>query len=115
MWPYGSSILFKLFEQNVGTVRPHFDLPEECQEAEILEKSDIFFIYLKKLWMLQVILGLLIPPYIGALEFKSREELQLMPQTMEEHLDELEDAASDIGMSLSFSDLDEDHVHDVRF
>ena len=57
----------------------------------------------------QVILGIVFPPYILALDFKSKEELQLMPQTMEEHMDELEDAASvaDVSMS-SFS---EDQVY----
>lgn len=54
-------------------------------------------IILADLWMgglrtrkntnLKVILGLLFPPYICGLEFKSREELQLMPQTEEEHLE----------------------------
>lgn len=36
---------------------------------------------------LKVILGLLCPFYIIKLEFKSKEELQLMPQTEEEHLE----------------------------
>ena len=50
-------------------------------------------------------IGILIPPYIMALEFKSKEELQLMPQTMEEHLDELEDDASEENVSVdSFED-----------
>ncbi|KAK4884574.1 hypothetical protein RN001_000845 [Aquatica leii] len=54
-------------------------------------------IILADLWMgglrtrkntnLKVILGLLFPPYILRLEFKSKEELQLMPQTEEEHLE----------------------------
>uniref|UniRef100_A0A1Y1MC38 Transient receptor potential cation channel trpm n=2 Tax=Photinus pyralis TaxID=7054 RepID=A0A1Y1MC38_PHOPY len=54
-------------------------------------------IILADLWMgglrtrkntnLKVILGLLCPPYILRLEFKSKEELQLMPQTEEEHLE----------------------------
>ena len=35
------------------------------------------------------------PPYIARLEFKSREELQLMPQTEEEHLIALEDENED--------------------
>lgn len=35
------------------------------------------------------------PPYITRLEFKSREELQLMPQTQEEHLIALEDEDED--------------------
>lgn len=39
----------------------------------------------------QVILGLLCPPYICQLEFKSKEELQSMPQTEEEHLTGLEE------------------------
>ena len=52
-----------------------------------------------------MLIGILIPPYILALEFKSKEELQLMPQTMEEHLDELEDDASEENVSVdSFED-----------
>lgn len=46
-----------------------------------------------------MILGLILPPYILTLEFKSKEELQLMPQTEEEHLelemDEEDDAESE--------------------
>lgn len=48
-----------------------------------------------------------------ALEFKTKEELQLMPQTMEEHLEELEDDDSDTE-DLSFSSLDDDNVHEVH-
>ncbi|XP_033608000.1 transient receptor potential cation channel trpm isoform X2 [Cryptotermes secundus] len=58
-------------------------------------------IILADLWMgglrtrkntnLKVILGLLCPFYIAKLEFKSKEELQLMPQTEEEHLIGLEE------------------------
>ncbi|XP_015435152.1 PREDICTED: transient receptor potential cation channel trpm [Dufourea novaeangliae] len=69
-------------------------------------------IILADLWMgglrtrkntnLKVVLGLLCPLYITRLEFKSREELQLMPQTQEEHLialeDEKEDSDSEHGM-----------------
>lgn len=40
-------------------------------------------------------MGLLFPMYIARLEFKSREELQLMPQTQEEHLIALEDEKED--------------------
>ncbi|XP_055320176.1 transient receptor potential cation channel trpm isoform X6 [Sitodiplosis mosellana] len=36
---------------------------------------------------LKVILGLLCPPFIKRLDFKSKEELQQMPQTEEEHLE----------------------------
>ncbi|XP_071652035.1 transient receptor potential cation channel trpm isoform X1 [Temnothorax longispinosus] len=62
-------------------------------------------IILADLWMgglrtrkntnLKVILGLFCPLYITRLEFKSREELQLMPQTQEEHLIALEDEKED--------------------
>lgn len=34
-----------------------------------------------------MILGLLLPPVIVQLDFKSKEELQSMPQTEEEHLE----------------------------
>lgn len=34
-----------------------------------------------------MILGLLFPPFIKRLDFKSKEELQQMPQTEEEHLE----------------------------
>jgi len=44
---------------------------------------------------LQVILGILFPITIVSLDFKSKEELQLLPQTVEEHVAELEDAESD--------------------
>ncbi|XP_058459300.1 transient receptor potential cation channel trpm isoform X4 [Malaya genurostris] len=36
---------------------------------------------------LKVILGLLVPPFVKKLDFKSKEELQQMPQTEEEHLE----------------------------
>ncbi|XP_069111704.1 transient receptor potential cation channel subfamily M member 3-like [Argopecten irradians] len=39
---------------------------------------------------LKVILGILCPPCIAFLEFKSKEELKLMPQTLEEHLNQLQ-------------------------
>ncbi|KAL1129661.1 hypothetical protein AAG570_012606 [Ranatra chinensis] len=58
-------------------------------------------IILADLWMgglrtrkntnLKVVMGLLCPFYIVRLEFKSKEELQLMPQTEEEHLIGLEE------------------------
>ena len=38
---------------------------------------------------LTVIAGLIFPPVILRLEFKSKQELQLMPQTEEEHLIDL--------------------------
>jgi hypothetical protein len=47
------------------------------------------------MWMLQVILGLLCPCYIPKLEFKFKEELQLMPHTEEEHLFSLEEENED--------------------
>ena len=50
------------------------------------------------------------PPYIVWLEFKSKEELQLMPQTMEEHLDELDSQYSDNENISVSSVFDEDPV-----
>lgn len=55
-------------------------------------------------------MGILLPPAILFLDFKSKEELQLMPQTMEEHLDELDSQYSE-GENMSISSMfDEDIV-----
>ncbi|XP_055889921.1 transient receptor potential cation channel subfamily M member 3-like isoform X5 [Biomphalaria glabrata] len=64
---------------------------------------------MRKNTSLKVILGIIFPPYLFALDFKSKEELQLMPQTMEEHLDELEDAASVANISMSSFSEDQDY------
>ncbi|RUS83212.1 hypothetical protein EGW08_009023 [Elysia chlorotica] len=64
---------------------------------------------MRKNTSLKVILGIVFPPYILALDFKSKEELQLMPQTMEEHMDELEDAASVANVSMSSFSEDQDY------
>lgn len=48
----------------------------------------------------KVILGLLIPVFIKKLDFKSREELQQMPQTEEEHLE---------NQNLDYEDSDRSH------
>lgn len=40
--------------------------------------------------MLQIILGIFVPFIIMSLDFKSREEIQCLPQTVEEHIEELE-------------------------
>lgn len=45
-------------------------------------------------------LGLLCPPFIKKLDFKSKEELQSMPQTEEEHLE---------NQNLDYEDLDKAH------
>ena len=66
---------------------------------------------------IKVMLCLLLPPYILALEFKSREELSLMPQTLEEYLVDHEDdddtnssssSSSNSHSSSSSSDSDSD-------
>ncbi|KAL3865684.1 hypothetical protein ACJMK2_043048, partial [Sinanodonta woodiana] len=68
---------------------------------------------MRKSTSLKVIVGILIPPYILAMEFKSKEELQLMPQTMEEHLDELEDSESDKeDVSVSSFEDEQDEFHE---
>ncbi|XP_065569239.1 transient receptor potential cation channel trpm-like isoform X2 [Artemia franciscana] len=71
-------------------------------------------ILLADLWMgglrtrkspnLKVLLGLLFPPAILTLQFKSKEELLLMPQTEEEHLYEIEEEEAPSETS-SFLDL----------
>lgn len=43
----------------------------------------------RRLSNLKVIISLLFPPFILSFEFKSKEEMQLMPQTEEEHLIDL--------------------------
>ncbi|XP_077863672.1 transient receptor potential cation channel subfamily M member 3 [Saccoglossus kowalevskii] len=48
---------------------------------------------MRKNTFIKVILGILLPPSILALEFKSKEELQLMPQTIEEHYQDLQETA----------------------
>ncbi|XP_060069343.1 transient receptor potential cation channel subfamily M member 1-like [Ylistrum balloti] len=51
---------------------------------------------------LKVILGILCPPCIAVLQFKTKEELKLMPQTLEEHLYELQaQGLNDRNMSIS--------------
>ena len=64
-------------------------------------------------FMLQVILGIFLPPYILLLEFKSKEELQLMPQTMEEHLDDMEEEASE-NDRVSISSFDDAEVSPTK-
>ncbi|XP_037034801.1 transient receptor potential cation channel trpm isoform X3 [Bradysia coprophila] len=49
---------------------------------------------------LKVMLGLICPPFITKLDFKSKEELQSMPQTEEEHLE---------NQNLDYEDLDKAH------
>ncbi|XP_014671784.1 PREDICTED: transient receptor potential cation channel trpm-like [Priapulus caudatus] len=66
---------------------------------------------MRKSTTLKVVLGLLMPPTILMLEFKTREELQLMPQTEEEHLELEEDSTSSEASSQNPEDLmDEEGV-----
>ncbi|XP_055688814.1 transient receptor potential cation channel trpm isoform X3 [Lutzomyia longipalpis] len=54
---------------------------------------------------LKVILGLLCPPFIKKLDFKSKEELQSMPQTEEEHLE---------NQNLDYEDREKGHTNDAE-
>jgi len=54
---------------------------------------------------LKVITGLIFPPAIFAIQFKSAKELQYMPQTEEEHENELEHHEDDQNQSSSSSFL----------
>ncbi|XP_060573986.1 transient receptor potential cation channel subfamily M member 3-like [Ruditapes philippinarum] len=68
---------------------------------------------MRKSTSLKVLLGIFFPPYILAMEFKSKEELQLMPQTMEEHLDELDSELSgDDNLSVSSFEDDQNAYGD---
>ncbi|GAB1601203.1 transient receptor potential cation channel subfamily M member 3 isoform X4 [Argonauta hians] len=70
---------------------------------------------MRKNTALKVILGIFLPPYILLLEFKSKEELLLMPQTMEEHLDDMEEDASEndrVSVS-SFEEGDNEYGEDI--
>ena len=61
-----------------------------------------------------MILGVLFfPSILFLLEFKSKEELQLMPQTMEEHIQDLEDSDSD--SDTVSSDSDDSDINEVGF
>ncbi|XP_072038624.1 transient receptor potential cation channel subfamily M member 3-like isoform X2 [Amphiura filiformis] len=68
--------------------------------------SDLWLggLQMQKYINLRVIAGLLCPPAIALLTFKTREELQLMPQTLEEHIADLQEGDSDsISDKLSLS------------
>ncbi|XP_074651257.1 transient receptor potential cation channel subfamily M member 3-like [Tubulanus polymorphus] len=69
---------------------------------------------MRKYTSLKVLMGILLPLTIIALEFKSKEELQLMPQTMEEHIWELEQSSisSDDSISVNSDDSqDQEQKH----
>ena len=62
---------------------------------------------------IKVIAGLLFPPFLTALDYKSKKQLKLMPQTVEEHLDEtLEDDSDD--NDENENELDDDSIQSVR-
>lgn len=82
-----------------------FNSPESIRFFEsfptsLYSESNFYRVY--SLPLFQIIIGLLCPPYIAKLEFKTKEELQLMPQTEEEHLFGLDDENESI----------EEHSHD---
>jgi transient receptor potential cation channel subfamily M protein 3 len=66
----------------------------------------------------KVVLGLLCPPTIFFLEFKSREELMKQPQTAAEHEDDIDSSSSDSdgesSSSSGESDYESDQQHDNR-
>lgn len=60
---------------------------------------------------IKVIAGILFPPFLAALEYKSKKELKFMPQTAEEHLeDTVEDEDSDENEENDSYDLDDDSI-----
>lgn len=58
-------------------------------------------------------MGLLCPPYILKLEFKTKEELQLMPQTEEEHLELEMDDDDDDDRGLEKPDGEVSHIFEI--
>uniref|UniRef100_H2YVV7 TRPM SLOG domain-containing protein n=1 Tax=Ciona savignyi TaxID=51511 RepID=H2YVV7_CIOSA len=92
---------------------------ETCLSLAVAAKHRDFIAHpcvqllLNDLWMgglsvrknssLKVILGILAPPTILMLEFKTHEELQLMPQTVAEHLHEVSSISSSVERSVAFS------------
>jgi len=62
----------------------------------------------------QVILGILMFPSFLLLEYRSREELELMPQTKEEHIQDLEASSDSDSDSSSDSSSDRGSVSSSR-
>ncbi|VDN07735.1 unnamed protein product [Thelazia callipaeda] len=64
---------------------------------------------------LKVVIGLFCPPTIFLLEFKSREELLLQPQTAAEHENDLNESSSSSSSSENDSSSDSDFSSDAEF
>lgn len=62
---------------------------------------------IRKHVIFKVITGLLFPPAIFAIQFKTAKELQYMPQTQEEHEKELENKEDDTSSSIKENDKSE--------
>ncbi|XP_067933259.1 transient receptor potential cation channel subfamily M member 3-like isoform X2 [Watersipora subatra] len=62
----------------------------------------------------KILLGILVPFTIIRLDFKSKEELQLLPQTEEEHIDELEDdeSSEDSNSETDLKNIDNNSIID---
>ncbi|CAB4068423.1 TRPM3 [Lepeophtheirus salmonis] len=61
----------------------------------------------------KIVLGLLFPPTIVKLEFKTREELELMPQTEEEHEQDAESNSSSNSSSSTSSRRSSIHINEI--
>ena len=62
----------------------------------------------------KIIIALLFPPALFAIQFKSAKELQYMPQTQEEHEQDLEDQETDSSSSSSSDSENEREHHNER-
>lgn len=61
-----------------------------------------------------MIAGILFPPFLAMLDYKSKKQLKFMPQTAEEHLeDTVEDEDSDENEENDSYDLDDDSIQQV--
>ena len=79
----------------------------EVYELEGKKSKILFFISHFRHTNIKVIVGLLFPPYIFYLDFKSKEELMLQPQTVAEHEHDMRDTSSSSDESTSGSSSDE--------
>lgn len=63
---------------------------------------------------IKVIAGILFPPFLATLEYKSKKELKFMPQTAEEHLEgTVEDEDSDENEENDSYDPNDDSIQQV--
>ena len=79
--------MVEIGDPSKGTYKALSDMPSNRMYRGRISRiilCIVLIIYLS----FQIFLALLMPPFIFTLEFKTVEELQLMPQTLEEHMND---------------------------